>query len=288
MSNKFAVSPMSQKIELKAGETYTGSITIANPKAATEDFHYQISLSPYSVIGENYTPDFTTMSDWSRIVDWMSIDSTEGALKPNETKEIHFTIQVPVDAPAGGQYAMIGVSSNNPVEGAENGVVQNVFEMASIVYASIDGTTVHEGEVLDNTVTGFVAVGKPITTATVTNHGNVHETLTTNLTVKNVFNGQVIMATDESEEKLETTIMPNSTRTITRELSNIPALGIFEVKQQLSYLGQTSEVSTVMVVCPIWFIALVIATICSIIGMIFYGKHLKKKRANKSEEEKTE
>lgn len=279
---------MNQKIDLKAGETFEGSITIANPKAATEDFYYKVSLSPYSVIGEGYTPDFKTISDWSRMVEWMTIDSTEGVLKPNETKDIHFTVKVPGDAPAGGQYAMIGVSSNNPVASSENGTVQNVFEMASIVYATVDGETVHEGKILNNAVSDFVAVGTPRASATVANHGNVHETLTTTLSIKNLVTGQVITPTDDVDGKFESTIMPDTTRTVDHELANIPALGIFEVKQQLSYLDQTSEVSTIMVVCPLWFIALVIATICSVICMFLYGRHLKKKKKTKSSEDKTE
>ena len=67
MLNKFIVSPMSQDIFLKPGETYEGSITVANPADATENFYFKVSIYPYSVSGENYAQDFLTQSNWSRI-----------------------------------------------------------------------------------------------------------------------------------------------------------------------------------------------------------------------------
>ena len=34
-SDKFLITPMTQKMELKAGESYTGTIKVANPADAT-------------------------------------------------------------------------------------------------------------------------------------------------------------------------------------------------------------------------------------------------------------
>lgn len=284
MANQFSVSPMVSKIELKAGETYTGKITVANPAAATDDLYYKISLSPYSVSDTNYTPDFQTISDWSKIVEWIVARPASGVLKPNETAAIEYTITVPTNAPAGGQYAMIGVSSNPPLDGDQGGTVQNVFEMASLIYANIDGETKHEGKILKNEIPGFVYDGKPKTKVAVENNGNVHESAYTTLSVKNVLTGQELYPANETEGTMESLIMPETTREMLRDLDMISGIGVFEVKQVVSYLGEESSTSMIMVVCPIWFIVLVAATFISICSLIGIGKIRRRKKLLKKSE----
>lgn len=280
MANNFIVSPMLEKISLKAGETYTGSILIANPKDATEDFYYKISTSPYSVIGENYIADFETISDWSRILEWTTLEDTEGTLKPNETKRIFYTIEVPKNAPAGGQYLKIGVTSNAAASGS-GGAVQDVFEIASLVFAEIDGETTRGGRILEGKIPDFVTSSNPAVTAKFTNTGNVHETATTTLYVKNLLGGGEIYPQNGENPEMESIIMPLSTRVVSRQIPNLPVVGIFEVKETISYRGDTMDVTSVMVVCPAWFILLILATIASILGMVFYGRHLKRKKFKK-------
>ena len=280
MANNFIVSPMLEKISLKAGETYTGSILIANPKDATEDFYYKISTSPYSVIGENYMADFETISDWSRILEWTTLEDTEGTLKPNETKRIFYTIEVPKNAPAGGQYLKIGVTSNAAASGS-GGAVQDVFEIASLVFAEIDGETTRGGRILEGKIPDFVTSSNPAVTAKFTNTGNVHETATTALYVKNLLGGGEIYPQNGENPEMESIIMPLSTRVVSRQIPNLPVVGIFEVKETISYRGDTMDVTSVMVVCPAWFILLILATIASILGMVFYGRHLKRKKFKK-------
>ena len=281
MASKFVVSPMIQKIDLKPGETYEGIIYVANPKEATEDFYYKATVSPYSVTGEDYKADFKTMSDWSRITEWTEIKDAEGVLKPNETKKIHFKIEVPETAPGGGQYMSIGVTSNNPVSGGDGGKVQNVYEMASLVFATVEGDIRHEGKILNTEVPGFVSVGKPEVSARVTNNGNVHETATTILNVKNSIGGGQIYPKDGEDGSLESIIMPMSTRLLSRQIPDLPVLGAFEVTETVSFMGEEVSVTSVMILCPVWFIALVIGVIGSIIGMVFYGKHLRNKKFKK-------
>ncbi len=270
---------MISNIDLKAGETYNGTITVSNPAAATEDFYFKISVSPYGVTGNNYTPDFVTISDWSRIVEWIVAKPASGVLKPNESAKIEYTVTVPADAPAGGQYAMIGVSSNNPSGEKETGTVQNVFEMASLIYAKVDGETKHEGKILENSIPGFVADGIPATKVSLSNNGNVHEVATTNISVKNILTGQQVFPLENSDGNFDSLIMPETVRDIVKNLDMLQEIGVYEVKQTVTYLGEESAVSTIMVVCPIWFIVLVVATFISVISLFGIGRRRRKRKA---------
>ena len=279
----FTVRPMSKEVSLKPGEVYEGSVTISNPADAESDFNYSVNVSPYNVVDDNYTADFVTSSDWSKIVNWIKIEEPTGTVQPNGQKQIYYTITVPEDAPAGGQYAVIGVSSNNKANGDDGVAVQNVFEMASIIYARVAGETRHEGEILSNSIPGFVTSGVPEVSTILTNSGNVHEVAQVTLTVKNALNGDMVFPVGEDENTFSELVMPDSTRFVKRDLSDLPALGVFEVTQDVAYIGGDSEYAhntVTMIVCPLWFLFLMILTVGAFIGTIcgLIYKHRKKRR----------
>lgn len=265
----FTIMPMSQRVSLTAGETYEGSITIVNPADATEDFAYKTKVTPYGVVGEDYKADLTSSSKYTAVSEWIEIEEPTGKVKPNETKKVHFKIKVPKDAPAGGQYATIAVSSDQSSNASSGVAVQNVFEMASIIYATVAGETKHEGEILDNNIPGFVMNGPVTLTATISNTGNIHETATFVITATDFFSGNVILPNDEVDGQYSEIIMPDTTRYIEREVSNLPALGVINISQTIYYNGQEpSVVERNVIICPLWFLLLVIATIVAIITSI--------------------
>lgn len=269
LEKSFSLSPTKQEIELKPGEVYEGSVLIANPNTAVEDFEYTVSAMPYSVSDKDYQPDFETMSDWSKIVEWIQIDEPSGVLKPNESKRIYFKIKVPLTAPAGGQYAMIGVSST-PTAVSKRSEIRDTFILTSLVYAKVEGETVHTGEILENYIPGFVSSVTPTTIVTVSNTGNVHEKLKVDLKVKNIFTGENLSLTGEETDSYESLILPDSTRVVSRALDGLPGLGIFEVVQDVSYIGENSSNTTVMLICPIWFMVLCIILTTMIVTAILY------------------
>ena len=133
-NNYFTVTPMSQRVSLKPGEVYNGSITVINPVNSETDFNYKVEVTPYSVVGEDYAADLATKSNYNMMVDWIKIEEPTGTLKPNNSKEIKYSITVPKDAPGGGQYATIAVSQDQSASSKDSGVaVSNVFEMASLL-----------------------------------------------------------------------------------------------------------------------------------------------------------
>lgn len=279
-SDTFTVLPMSQRFYLEAGNTYDGSIKVVNPVDATEDFLYKVEVLPYGVIGEDYTADFSAETGRTEIAKWIKILEPSGSIKPNEVKEINFTITVPENAPAGGQYAAIAVSSNKNANSDEGVAVNNVFELASLVYANVAGETIYKGSILSNDVPGFV-VKPPIELgALLNNEGNTHLDATFNISVSNFFTGEVILPTADNDGKYSELVMPDSTRYVLREISNLPAIGIVKVKQTIYYNSEFSEVEKSVIICPIWFMALVTLTLISIITTIVMM--IKKHRYKKS------
>lgn len=280
-NNTFTLTPMSQNIELSPGETYTGYITIVNPADATSDFEYKVSVNPFSVVGQDYAVDLATEYNRSMITKWITVPESTGTLKPNESRKVEYTIKVPDDAPGGGQYAALTVTNNNETGNNDGLSVHSVLEMASVVYAQVDGETIHDTHILENNIPGF-ALTTPVTlTATLQNNGNVHEFASYTITVTDFFTGQVILPTEEADGHYSEVIMPETTFHSQREISNLPTIGVVKVTQTIRLNGEVSTAESNIIICPIWFMVLIIATLAALITTIvlIVKKHRKHKKS---------
>ena len=74
--------------------------------------------------------------------------------------------------------------------------------------------------------------------------------------------------------------MPETTRYITRNIDNLPPLGIVKVEQTIYYNNEVSTVVKDIILCPVWFIFLVVLVFMSIAGFIFAAaRHHRRKKA---------
>lgn len=279
--NTFTVMPMSRQIMLQPGSTYTGDITIVNPASSKNELNYKLGISPYSVVGEDYTADLATINNRNEMVKWIKFEEPTGKIQPNETKKVTFTIDVPENAAAGGQYAAITVQNTNETSGQGSLAVNNVFELASIIYGQVAGETVRELNLLENNIPSFVLVTPIETSALLENKGNIHENATFVLNVTNFFTGEQIFPVEEDEGEFNEVIMPESTRFVTRDINNLPALGMVKVSQTIYYNGEISTEEKEVIICPLWFLCLVVLTIGAIIAFII--SRIRKHRKNKAE-----
>ena len=279
-TNFFTVTPMGQRFSLEAGKTVEGTIQVINPNDSVDDLKYKAYVAPYGVVGEGYEADLTTDSKYNMIKDWITIENPTGTIEPNKTGEIKFKIKVPGSAPAGGQYAAIIITRDDDTKASDNGVaVKDIFEMASLVYASVNGETVHKGEILNNEIPGFVANPPIAVSALISNEGNIHENATIIINVTNFFTGDVIVEGNAEDAYYSEIIMPETTRYITREINEgLPLLGAVKVDQTIYYQGTSSKEEKTVIICPIWFLLLMVASIAAIIAVIvmIVKKHKKK------------
>ena len=275
----FSVMPTGQEFNLESGKIYTGKITIINSSNAEGDFNYQVSAAPYNVIGEDYDVDLATKSNHSMMSEWITISNPTGSLKPGEQKEVEFIITVPESAPAGGQYASILVTENNQ-NYSSGSTINGVFEIASLVYATVAGETYHSGEILENNVPGFV-MSTPISVGSLlVNNGNVHESAITLLQVKNSITGEVILSKDQNGGRYSEAIIPETMRRTDYKIDNLPAVGVVEVTQTVYYGGETSVETKNVVICPLWFIAIIAILIGAVISIMVVK--MKKRKMKKS------
>ena len=268
----FQISPMNQKITLIPGERYYGTFKITNPATSQYAFAYKATVGPFTV-DESYTPLYENNGDYNQITDWTTVINDTGVISPNDTAIVEFYVDVPSDAPAGGQYVAITVSSNSdydPTEESGGVALHAKYAIAHLVYGEVAGETVRSGDVTNVGVPGFLFSGDIAGTASIKNTGNVHSDATYTLQIFPLFSGEEVYT--NAEDPMTNTILPGATRTTTLSWGETPSIGIFHVIYNVEFEGVNSKVDKIVIICPLWLLFLIILAIFLIIFKIWSGK----------------
>ena len=213
------------------------------------------------------------------MMEWIKLEKDSGSVEPNNGDVVPFTITVPKDAPAGGQYATLIVQDDTEdPDGGGSIVIQNVIRFAASIFAEVAGETRDEGKILENSIPSIVFSSPLRVGSTVKNEGNVHTDAEYILQVWPLFSDEEICT---NEEKPETSLIMPDTERYHAQTCNTPALGIFRVKQTVKIFGETSIVEKTILVCPLWLMFVVIFAIVFAISW-FFTKN-KNRKAKKEE-----
>lgn len=265
ISYGIGVSPMTEKVILNPGETYTSSFTVTNPSKNNSDFSYIVRVSPFFAT-EDYKITYEEIENYNQIVDWVTLETTSGTLSQNDTNEIKFRIDVPQDAPAGGQYVAIIVQSgeDDSSNSSNNGIqIAQAMGIAHTVFAEINGSTRHDGEIIYTTLSGFMLSGKITGTTSIKNTGNVHGTATYKLQIFPLFSDEEVYTNEEDPET--SLVLPNRTLHHETVWNETPMIGIFNAIYTVEYEGITEQVSRLVIICPLWLIFIVILVIVALV-----------------------
>ena len=274
-----SLSPMTGKIILSPGETYSGSVTVFNQASNENDLSYKAEVLPFFV-DEDYNSHYDNeYGDYNQIVDWITLSNDTGVLPPNSGADIHYTIKVPEDAPAGGQYAGIRVSNalGESTAGGE-GLSTNVkvsYGIAYNIFAEVTGVDRHEGEIIDVNLPSFLLSGDIIGSAGVKNTGNVHGTAKYTLQVYPLFSNEEVYTNEESPD--EKIVLPDRTLYSETAWGGTPIVGVFNVIYTVEFEGVTTQVSKLVIKCPIWLLFIIIFVIFAIIFWLMMRVRSRKK-----------
>ncbi len=281
------VSPTYQNMILIPGESYKSSIEVSNPDSMERNLHYSVTIGSFSQVNDGSSNDdygnfdVSSVSQFNQIMDWITLDRSSGVVEPNHKDEIGFTISVPENAPAGGQYATIIVSNDTEkMEASGNGVgVQSTFQLASIIYAEVIGDTDKSADILENSIPSFMSTGPLTATAMVQNNGNVHTDAKFTLQVWPLFSDEEICTNEEDPDT--SFVLPKTSR-FHSSTCNLPLFGIFRAKQTVRIFGEESVVEKTIIVCPIWLLFIILFVI--ILFVVWILTRTKSKKSSKKAE----
>lgn len=250
------VEPAEQQIDLTPGETFTGTLRVQN--IGRLPFNFTLSARPYQILNDNYDPDFTTENDYTKLYNWLSFPQVDFHLEPDETTEVKFNATVPVDAPGGGQYAAIIVETRDSADPKSS--VRTVTQVASLIYAHVDGDIRLGGDLTKNSLPSFL-LGQPFSiSATVKNTGNLDFRYSHSITITDFFTGNEVFTPDSVNDEgirvgwANPIVLPDTSRTNTLTWEGAPQLGVFRVKQTVDLLGDSFIDEGIVFLCPIWLV----------------------------------
>ena len=253
----FMMSPMNKKLTLSAGESFSDSFSLINPDTNTTSVKYELNIKSFYRDDDNEAL-FEDVEGRGQIAQWITINVPEsGVLAPGASQEISYTIQVPKNAPSGGQYAAITATSSTGVnEGDSSAMLQESIVMAYTIFTEISGNTVRSAEFSDLSLPGFLLDGDIVASSKVKNTGNVHGIAKYSLQVFPLFSDEEIYASDEeSERKL---ILPDRSLYHETIWDNTPTAGIFNVVYTVEFEGAVKQISKLIVKCPVWLLFIII------------------------------
>ena len=294
MSNTFAdmdgmdtvmtISPPSQRIVLTPGEDFNGSVTVSSSSTAKNGLKYSVTVGAFSLgTDEDGNVDYNdvdvdTVTGYNQIMEWIELKKEQGEVEIGGTDTIPFTIHVPENAPAGGQYATIIVQNDTGLDntGGKGVSIESKVRFASNIFAEVTGDTEAKGSIIENNIPSFILSNQLSATSVVKNDGNVHTDADYILQVWPLFGDEELYT---NEEKPDTNlVMPGAERYHSKTVTT-PSIGVFRVKQTIKVFGETSVVEKTVIVCPLWLLFIILFVIIGLIIWVFM-KYKKKSKRN--------
>ena len=275
------IEPAKQKIKLEPGQSYVGSMKIKN--IGSKQFSYTMAVYPYTVVDVNYNPNYENLADnYTKIANWITFDEKDktGSIEPGASVDVPYTITVPKDVPSGGQYAAITAETSDGNN--SDSAIKTVNRLAMILYADIAGDTKTSGSIINNSVNSFV-FNPPITvSAMIENTGNVETTASCVVKIWPLGSTETVFNNEQDRGRL-IDIIPGTRRYNAISWGGSPSLGIFTVEQTIEYLGQTSVVKKLVIICPLWLIVIIFLIVAILIFWLVY-RATKRRNAKKDQQ----
>ncbi len=254
-ANALTVSPAKLELDLKSSKVSSGSFKIINSEK--KDIKVKIYSTPYSVVDENYKPDFEKNEFYTKLSDWIKIENPKLVIKSGETKKINFTVKTPNNIPNGSQYATI---MTEVIQSNKNNSNINIKpRIGMIIYANTDGKTIKKGVINKINVPFFQSKPDINIESSIKNTGNTEFNSNTQMLVKDLF-GNTKLKQDNTY-----TVLPYSIRKIKFENKSKAPIGLFKIEVNNTFLGKKHTESHYALLMPIPVLIVFIITILSLL-----------------------
>jgi cytoskeletal protein RodZ len=170
-----SISPPLIKVNMNPGETYNSSIKLVNNNNQIIKVYVQAADFKSGDLGgvEFITSGQEGGYQYS-LAKWLQYDSAPIEIAPQETKEIPFTIKLPIDAEPGGHYAAL-LTGTNPPENIQGSGIKISSMLASLIMLTVNGQIEQQGEIKEfSTDKNFYNEPKVKFNINFLNSGNIH------------------------------------------------------------------------------------------------------------------
>lgn len=255
------ISPVSERISLSCDQKHDGTFKVSN--IGSEAFDFEVYANTYGVQDMSYDPVFDKETVYTQLSGWISFDQKSYQnLEPGKSVDVPYHISVPTDCPGGGQYAVL-FAQTVPKDDIKSGMgLQTVSRVGELVFANMGGETRKTGDFI-NFEQNWWTDGKVESSTVIKNTGNVDFAVNQKFTVTSLFGEELYTNT------IDKSVLPETSRELKQTWEDTPFVGLFNVTNQTTYLGETPVNETkIVLVAPIWLIVAFSTVLCLIIALI--------------------
>lgn len=266
-----AVSPFgSDRLVLNQGDVVDGRFRVRQTGQETNEVYIHIrpmSIRAGSTANER---DFYTEKARTQIVNWISIGDIEGCsvnkvedgktyftMRSQEECYVNYTITVPHNAVGGSQNAALTVRSVEK-RGEDGGVgLRNSYSFAYLLHSNVNGPdALYQGKVLENNIP-WILFNPPLAVDTlVENTGNLDFDVKYDVAMRDYFGGKEVY-----DRSWDTIAYAETQRADETAWEGAPALGLFQVTQEVELLDETSSKTQLVLLIPIWLILIILGVV---------------------------
>ena len=175
-SQSLSVTPPLFQLSVSPGDSWQSSIKVVNPNPYPLTIYAEVTN--FAAAGEagygRFIPIDDEPNDKNTLAEWIDIVKTSQTIPPEQSQDVSFLIQVPDNAPPGGHYAAILISTQ-PTDPEKGQVVQTIQSVTSLFFLRVEGDVQEVGTIRElRAVDPFVSVPDVTLSLRFENKGNVH------------------------------------------------------------------------------------------------------------------
>lgn len=240
-----AISPVNKFYKFKPGSTNKDEITVTN--GGTVDYKFKLYVSPYSVNGVEYKPDFFTKKKNTDLNEWVTFAKSTYELKAGQAVTVPYTVSVPENAIPGGHYGVIFAETQPSDERRESNSVERKKRVGALVYATVEGDFETGGK-----FNGIRTPGLQFK-APLKSELNVENTGSSDFSVETVFAVSDIFGSRKYTDTKKYQILPQTERLINLSWDKSPGFGLYQVTVSAKFLDQQTSKTSYVLMAPIAF-----------------------------------
>jgi Na+-transporting methylmalonyl-CoA/oxaloacetate decarboxylase gamma subunit len=264
------VSPAIVELYATRGKTYTINLRAMN--VTDGSLTYNLSVKDFTASGETGAPhviDNSNLPETASIKTWVSVDSSF-TLGSHKEKNVDATVNVPINAEAGGHYGILNFSGSAPnIDTTGVGVTATTGVLFLI---RVDGDIVEKADLAsfftsnsNGHQNSFFESGPINFAIRIQNIGNVHVKPTGNIEVRDMF-GNVAGNISVNGATPPSNVLPKSIRRFDVKMDKPWMFGLYTANLALGY-GTTGQAMTNTItfwVIP-WKLVLIVLLIIAVI-----------------------
>ncbi len=271
-----SVTPPLFQISVEPGSVWQSSIKVVNGNPYELTVYAEVvNFVPYGESGQGkFVPIINSDADKTTLAEWIEISPGPHRIAPEQTDEVPFFIEVPKDAPPGGHFAAVLISTEPPTSTGSPLAVKTSQAITSLFFLRIEGDVLEKGSIREfRALDTMVNAPEAEFSLRFENKGNVHIQPRGNIVITNMWGKERGIIPVNSQSHFGN-VLPESIRDFRftwKGERSISEIGRYKAEATLGYgsNGVKTEVATTyFYVIPLKATAITLIALISFIALI--------------------